>query len=66
MSNQRMIYGIEVVEAMRSGKTVSAYKYADPTEDGRRVRDLADAEEIASEDPSLLYAAIEIDGDHHE
>jgi hypothetical protein len=48
------IKGWEVVEGMNNGTIAKAWKYEDPTEDARCVTSVADAMEIAKEDPNLL------------
>lgn len=54
------VIGHEAIEmAKRSGRTLS--KYADPTDGARTGLSVAEAEEIAKEDPALVYLETEID-----
>jgi hypothetical protein len=47
--------GHEAIEAKKNDNRVILNKYADPIEDARENISLEDAEEIASEDPGLIY-----------
>lgn len=49
--------GYEAIEAKKNDNRVILNKYADPTEDAREDISVEDAEEIAAEDPSLIYIA---------
>jgi hypothetical protein len=49
--------GHEAIEFKRANPEAKLSKYADPTEDAREDISVEDAEEIASEDPSLIYVA---------
>jgi hypothetical protein len=52
--------GHEAIEFKRANPNSILNKYADPIEDARRDISLEDAEEIAAEDPSLIYVSPEI------
>jgi hypothetical protein len=51
------LIGYEAIEAKKNNDSVVLNKHADPIEDARYDISVADAEEIASEDPSLIYVA---------
>lgn len=48
--------GHEAISLAETDTTVQLNKYNDPTEDARDDISIADAREIAKEDPSLIYA----------
>jgi hypothetical protein len=49
--------GHEAIEFKRANPEAKLCKYADPIDDAREDISVEDAEEIASEDPSLIYVA---------
>jgi hypothetical protein len=53
----KTLIGYEAIEAKKNNDSVVLNKHADPIEDARYDISVADAEEIASEDPSLIYVA---------
>ena len=53
-----MITGHEAIERAREDESVSLHKYSDPTEGQRFYLMLDEAEEIAEEDPGLIYAEV--------
>jgi hypothetical protein len=48
--------GYDAIEEKRKNNSVFLNKYEDPIEDARYDISIEDAEEIAAEDPSLIYA----------
>jgi hypothetical protein len=52
--------GYEAIEAKKNDNRVILSKYADPTENAREDISIDEAENIASEDPTLIYARPEI------
>jgi len=51
----KTLIGYEAIEAKKNNDSVVLNKHADPIEDARYDISVADAEEIASEDPSLIF-----------
>jgi hypothetical protein len=49
------LIGYDAIDFKRSNSDAVLCKYADPIEDARYDISVADAEEIASEDPSLIF-----------
>ena len=52
--------GYEAIEAKKNDNRVILCKYADPIDDAREDISLEDAEDVAREDPSLIYVRPEI------
>jgi hypothetical protein len=51
--------GFEAIEMKRKNEEVELNKYNDPTEEERFDLSIKDAEEIAAEDPNLIYSDME-------
>jgi hypothetical protein len=51
--------GHEAIEFKRANPDSILCKYADPTENARRDLSIEDAEEVALEDPSLIYIVVD-------
>lgn len=56
----KTLIGYEAIDFKRSNSDAVLCKYADSVEDSRENISVEDAEEIASEDPSLIYVRPEI------
>ena len=55
----KRITGMQAIEAAKADPCVVLCSYTDPTEEGREGLTLAEAEAIAREDPSLVYAEVQ-------
>jgi len=53
----KTLIGYEAIDFKRSNSDAVLCKYADPIEDAQEDISLDDAEEIAAEDPTLIYVA---------
>jgi hypothetical protein len=55
---KKTLTGYEAIEMARKKSSVRLNKYADPTEDARWDLAIIEAEDIADEDPSLIWCEI--------